>query len=306
MPFYTDAYLADTQHLTTEEHGAYLLLLLYSWRNNGALPPDDDRRLSRITRLSLRRWKQVVRPNLEMFFTISEEGWHQKRLQKTWADTQAKITIRSTRYMREKSRNSRKNNTSPSPIHKPDPLSDDVFLHHSRVGVSSSRESCNQIAHEIRPPQAVDATARVTNTSSATPALDALKPVLSDIRYFTPRGRKISPELAPQLCQAQKEITALLTPISPEDNDALVAKLMRVFPIYGAPQEKIARVQDYIDAFALYPADLLQHAMDDTIATHAFNTLPRIADIIQKITPALEQRRKQKDKIERLLKQVDS
>ena len=32
MPFLVDAYIADTTHLSLEEHGAYLLLLFAMWR----------------------------------------------------------------------------------------------------------------------------------------------------------------------------------------------------------------------------------------------------------------------------------
>ena len=78
MPFYWGDYLAETAHLSTEEHGAYLLLIGAYWQAGGPLA-DDDRRLARITRLSLRRWK-VVRETLVEFFTIRAQKWHLKRV----------------------------------------------------------------------------------------------------------------------------------------------------------------------------------------------------------------------------------
>ena len=56
MPVYIGDYLADTMHLNTEQHGAYLLLLFHLWRR-GVLH-DDDVLLAKITGLDKERLEQ--------------------------------------------------------------------------------------------------------------------------------------------------------------------------------------------------------------------------------------------------------
>jgi uncharacterized protein YdaU (DUF1376 family) len=74
MPLYVGDYLGDTGHLTTAQHGAYLLLMMHYWRK-GELP-DDDRQLSKITKLPLRTWGEY-RVVLQDFF---HSGWRHKRI----------------------------------------------------------------------------------------------------------------------------------------------------------------------------------------------------------------------------------
>lgn len=74
MPLYVGDYLGDTGHLTTAQHGAYLLLMMHYWRK-GELP-DDDRQLSKITKLPLKTWCDY-RPTLQDFF---HSGWRHKRI----------------------------------------------------------------------------------------------------------------------------------------------------------------------------------------------------------------------------------
>jgi uncharacterized protein YdaU (DUF1376 family) len=74
MPLYVGDYLGDTGHLTTAQHGAYLLLMMHYWRK-GELP-DDDRQLSKITKLPLRTWCEY-RATLQDFFY---DGWRHKRI----------------------------------------------------------------------------------------------------------------------------------------------------------------------------------------------------------------------------------
>lgn len=80
LPLFTDAYLGDTTHLSTFEHGAYLLLLIVSWRSPGCRLPDDDAMLARYTRMTRDKWRKT-RPVLASFFAIEDGFWHQARLQ---------------------------------------------------------------------------------------------------------------------------------------------------------------------------------------------------------------------------------
>lgn len=65
MPLYIADYLADTTRLNTEQHGAYLLLIMDYWRNGA--PPNDDEVLANITRLSLQQWRKHKATLLKLF-----------------------------------------------------------------------------------------------------------------------------------------------------------------------------------------------------------------------------------------------
>ena len=56
LPLFTDAYLADTIHLTAAQHGAYILLLMAAWRTKECALPNDDEFLARMTRMDKRTW----------------------------------------------------------------------------------------------------------------------------------------------------------------------------------------------------------------------------------------------------------
>ena len=58
FPISVAAYLADTQHLSTLQHGAYLLLLMTMRRAGGYLP-NNDRQLAKICRLTLDKWNKI-------------------------------------------------------------------------------------------------------------------------------------------------------------------------------------------------------------------------------------------------------
>lgn len=79
LPLWTDAYLGDTTHLTTIEHGAYLLLLIAMWRTPEKRLPKSDKLLARYARLTSGQWARI-KPVLMPFFTEKGEFISQSRL----------------------------------------------------------------------------------------------------------------------------------------------------------------------------------------------------------------------------------
>jgi uncharacterized phage protein (TIGR02220 family) len=77
IQLYVADYLADTAHLTTEEHGAYLLLIFNYWQTGKPIPKN---RLARIARLSNDRWTDVEQTLNELFIDDGET-WAHKRIE---------------------------------------------------------------------------------------------------------------------------------------------------------------------------------------------------------------------------------
>lgn len=86
LPLKTDALLADTQHMSAEEFGAYCRLLFTMWRHGGQLQ-NDPVELARITGMTEKRWgaiaERVMRP-----MTVGGSLLTQKRLTSTWIEVQ--------------------------------------------------------------------------------------------------------------------------------------------------------------------------------------------------------------------------
>lgn len=89
MPLYVADYLADTGHLSTVEHGAYMLLIMHYWQT-GVLP-DDDRKLARIVRLTADQWQEIRDTLADLF----EPGWTHKRIDAELAHASDVISKRS-------------------------------------------------------------------------------------------------------------------------------------------------------------------------------------------------------------------
>ncbi|ELU7158605.1 DUF1376 domain-containing protein [Escherichia coli] len=91
VQLYIADYLADTMHLSAEEHGAYLLLMFNYWQTGKPIPKN---RLAKIARLTNERWADVE-PSLQEFFCDNGEEWVHLRIEEDLASVREKLTKKS-------------------------------------------------------------------------------------------------------------------------------------------------------------------------------------------------------------------
>ena len=75
FPFNVCNYLADTSRFTTLQHGAYLVILLEYWRNNGRISSDMEE-LQEIVQLDQKAFDQVMPAVLKQFETVGSDLKH--------------------------------------------------------------------------------------------------------------------------------------------------------------------------------------------------------------------------------------
>src|SRR3546814_19271965 len=79
IPLFPDAYHRDTTHLTPEEHGAYLLLLMAAWGTEDCSMPNDERRLAALSKTTDQRWRERAPTGRTEGSRVGEEGDSQGR-----------------------------------------------------------------------------------------------------------------------------------------------------------------------------------------------------------------------------------
>lgn len=129
LPLFTDSLLADTGHLTDEEFGRYIRLLIITWRSPECRIPADPNWISKRLRLDPMQYPTEIKPLIDEFYAF-EGGWYmQKRLTKEFLHVRKKSkknrAAAKSRWKKEKDtceRISERNAPTPTPSKKNPPL----------------------------------------------------------------------------------------------------------------------------------------------------------------------------------------
>lgn len=149
MMLWTGDYLADTQHLSTTQHGAYLLILMAIWRNGGSLPADE-RRLASCAKLTMSQWHRISREIMELL-TVEDGVITQKRLLQEYRKTTSKIAAKvAAGHASAEAKYLKRQEAGPTPV-------DDLFqqdgdsVAETKTQTQNRKEESDSVAGATRP-----------------------------------------------------------------------------------------------------------------------------------------------------------
>jgi uncharacterized protein YdaU (DUF1376 family) len=91
FPFYCGDYISDTMHLTREQHGAYLFLIMHCWQNEGKIK-NDKKTIKNVSQISSKKLTEILQ------FFREEDGYLvHKRIEKEYAKALAKKELQRKR-----------------------------------------------------------------------------------------------------------------------------------------------------------------------------------------------------------------
>ncbi|WP_234907322.1 YdaU family protein [Rhizobium rhizogenes] len=129
MQLYVSDFIGDTLQLSTEQIGAYMLLLMAMWNAGGKLP-SDEAKLARVARMSVKKWKAIA-DDLMPFFEVDSDIIRHNRLTKELQKSESKSQSRASagaeggRAKALKDKEARVANAMPEPQHLPDTIKKD-------------------------------------------------------------------------------------------------------------------------------------------------------------------------------------
>lgn len=164
MQLYVSDFVGDTLMLSAEHVGAYMLLLIALWNAKGTMP-NDERKLARVARLSLKKWRSVA-PDLMPFFEVDDtsitHGRLKKELQKSERQSQSRSAAGAKGYAAKalKNNNPSQANAQARLKHSPEPyrkkrdknLEEGVLLDRFRHDHEAIWLACEQVMGKQVPP----------------------------------------------------------------------------------------------------------------------------------------------------------
>jgi uncharacterized protein YdaU (DUF1376 family) len=115
LMLWTDAWVADTYHLSRSERGTYMDLLILMWRTPGCRVPNDNEWLGRKLRMTIPEVETELRPLITEFCTSDGNYITQRRLAKEflWAQKTRKVQSDRAKLRWNKEKNICQGNAAP-------------------------------------------------------------------------------------------------------------------------------------------------------------------------------------------------